>query len=195
MFKIGITGGIGSGKSLVCKIFEQLGVAVYNADDSATRIFDHADIQEKLLQVFGANFLDDQNKIDRKKLSVLVFSNKDKLEKLNTIIHPAVAKDFEQWCTLQSDKKYILKEAAILFESGAHKTLHKIITVTSPVELRIQRVMKREGWERAEVERRIENQLGDKERISRSDYTLCNDEQQLLIPQVLELHKTLSTLE
>lgn len=187
--KIGITGGIGSGKTIVCKIFEQLGVPVYYADAAATEIFYGKDIQQQIIKTFGENLIDDKGLVDRKKLSELVFSYKALLEKLNAIIHPAVALDVEDWSKKNSTAKYVLKEAAILFESGTNKGLDKVIVVTAPVELRIARVMKRDGLNKEEIQKRIQNQMSDEEKIKRSDFVIHNDEQQLIIPQVLAIHE------
>ncbi len=192
MLKVGITGGIGSGKSLVCKVFEQLGVPVYYADLAATGIFYRNDIQERLREVFGDYLIDDSGRISRKKLADVVFRNKPMLEKLNAIIHPAVAEDVDNWSKRNEYSDYILKEAAILFESGTQKGLDKVITVTSPTEVRIARVMKRENWSREEVELRMKNQWTDEEKIKHSDFVIYNDERQLLLAQIMEIHKKLS---
>ncbi|MBI2271016.1 MAG: dephospho-CoA kinase [Bacteroidetes bacterium] len=194
MLRIGVTGGIGSGKTLVCKIFEKLGVPVYYADVAATEVFYRKDIQQRIIQVFGEELIDDKGFVDRKKLSDLVFNDKPLLEKLNAIIHPAVALDVENWSRRNAQAKYALKEAAILFESGTNKQLDKVITVTAPVDLKIVRVMKREGWSREEVEKRMLNQWSDEEKIKRSDFVIYNDEQQLVIPQVLAIHEQLLKL-
>lgn len=194
MLRIGVTGGIGSGKTLVCKIFEQLGVPVYYADVAAAEVFYRKDIQQRIIQVFGEKLIDDKGFVDRKKLSDLVFNDKLLLEKLNAIIHPAVALDVENWSRRNAQAKYALKEAAILFESGTNKQLDKVITVTAPVDLKIVRVMKREGWSREEVEKRMLNQWSDEEKIKRSDFVIYNDEQQLVIPQVLAIHEQLLKL-
>lgn len=195
MLKIGITGGIGSGKTLVCKVFEQLGVPVYYADLAATEIFYRSNIQQQIIGTFGEKLVDDKGLVDRKQLSSLVFNNKVLLEKLNAIIHPAVELDVAKWNKQNVSAKYVLKEAAILFESGTNKGLDKVITVTSPVDLRIMRVMKREGWSKEEVHKRIQNQMSDEEKVKRSDFVICNDEQQLIIPQVLDIHKKLLAIK
>jgi dephospho-CoA kinase len=195
MLKIGITGGIGSGKTLVCKIFEQLGVPVYYADLAATKIFYRKDIQQQIIETFGENLIDDTGFVNRKQLSTLVFSDKTLLDKLNAIIHPAVALDLGQWDKQHAQAKYVLKEAAILFESGTSKGMDKVITVTSPVELRISRAMKREGGSREEVEKRMQNQWSDEKKIKLSDFVICNDEQQMVVPQVLDIHKKILALK
>ncbi|MES2138337.1 MAG: dephospho-CoA kinase [Bacteroidota bacterium] len=189
MIKIGITGGIGSGKTTVCKVFELLGVPVYYADIEAKQILDsNLEVKKNILNAFGNSVLNDEEKIDKKKLASLVFNNKENLEKLNSIVHPAVREHFEHWLQQHSTQKYILKEAAILFESGSYKLVDKIIAVVAPLELKISRTMQRDKVTQAEVELRISNQLNDDEKIKRSQFVIHNDEQQLLIPQILNIH-------
>jgi dephospho-CoA kinase len=193
MKKVGITGGIGSGKSTICRVFELLKVPVYYADDTAKKILNtNPVIFKKVVEIFGKEITDIGGEIDRKKLAAIVFTNKKKLEQLNKIVHPAVINDFEEWCRAKSDFPYILKEAAILFESGTYKNVDQIIMVTAPLEMRIKRVMNRDGVSEAEVSDRISRQLSDEEKIKRSDFIIRNDEQQLVIPQILEIHKLLS---
>lgn len=189
MIKVGITGGIGSGKTTVCKVFELLGVPVYYADIEAKQILDsNLEVKKKIITTFGNSVLNDEEKIDKKKLASLVFNNKENLEKLNSIVHPAVREHFENWLQQHSTQKYILKEAAILFESGSYKLVDKVIAVVAPLELKISRTMQRDKVTQAEVELRISNQLNDDEKIKRSQFVIHNDEQQLLIPQILSIH-------
>lgn len=189
MIKIGITGGIGSGKTTVCKVFELLGVPVYYADIEAKQILNsNLEVKKNIITTFGNSVLNDEDKIDKKKLASLVFNNKENLEKLNSIVHPAVREHFENWIQQHSTQKYILKEAAILFESGSYKLVDKIITVVAPLELKISRTIQRDKVTQAEVELRISNQLNDDEKIKRSQFVIHNDEQQLLIPQILKIH-------
>lgn len=189
MIKIGITGGIGSGKTTVCKVFELLGVPVYYADIEAKQILDsNLEVKKNIINTFGNSVLNDEEKIDKKKLASLVFNNKENLEKLNSIVHPAVREHFENWLQQHSTQKYILKEAAILFESGSYKLVDKVIAVVAPLELKISRTMQRDKVTQAEVELRISNQLNDDEKIKRSQFVIYNDEQQLLIPQILNIH-------
>ena len=129
MIKVGITGGIGSGKTYVCNVFEKMGVPVFYADEEAKKISESNAVIIKIVETFGASILDIDNKLDRKKLSERVFSNPHELQKLNAIIHPLVKKRFENWLEEKGDKKYILKEAAILFETGLDKEMDSIITV------------------------------------------------------------------
>src|ERR1035437_8761902 len=180
MLKIGITGGIGCGKTTVCKVFELLGIPVYYADDEAKKLLDFDEnVKKNILQTFGISILNDTGIIDRKKLASFVFNDKEKLEKLNSIVHPAVNDHFVNWLKKYSSQKYILKEAAILFESGAYKLVDKVIAVIAPIELKINR---------EQVMQRMSNQMKDEEIIKRSQFFIHNDEQQLLIPQIISLH-------
>ncbi len=192
---VGITGGIGSGKSIICLIFKSLGVPVYNADESVHSLYDrHPEITKRIGKEISENALDKNGKINRKNLAEIVFSNPDKLKILNGIVHPAVKEDFENWLSNHKNFPYVLKEAAILFESGAYKACDKIITVTSPIELRISRVRERDHKSRAETEQIISKQLDDAEKIKKSDFIIINDETQLVLPQVLKIHSALSKL-
>lgn len=191
MLKLGVTGGIGSGKTTVCRLFELLGIPVYYADEESKKLLDdNKDVKEQVIKLFDASILNDEGNINRKKLAEIVFKNKEQLEKLNTILHPAVGLHFEGWLKKQKSP-YILKEAAILFESGAYKQVDKVLTVVAPMELKIQRTMKRDGVSKEQVETRMELQMSDEEKVKRSDFVIQNNEQELLIPQVLTLHKQL----
>jgi dephospho-CoA kinase len=192
MIKAGITGGIGSGKSIVCKVFELLGVPVYYADDKAKQILDeNASVHNNIVETFGTGILSTDKKIDRKKLASIVFNDQEKLSQLNGIVHPAVAADFIKWCEMHKHHSYILKEAAILFESGAYKNVDRIITVTAPLDIRIKRVMARDNVTQQDVTDRIARQMSDEEKISRSSWVINNDEQQLMIPQIIRIHNEL----
>ena len=189
---IGVTGGIGSGKSLVCKIFSLLGASVYYADDRAKWISNHDPIvREKIIREFGREAYSIEG-LNREYLAQTVFSDNKKLEVLNAIVHPAVGNDFQDWVKEQHTP-YILKEAALMFESGSYKMLDKVVTVTAPAEVRIRRVLQRDPHRtRIEVEGIIQKQLSEEERIRRADYVLYNDESKLVIPQVLALHEEFS---
>jgi len=192
MIQVGITGGIGSGKTTVCKVFELLGVPVYYADDEAKHLLDfNHEVKTSIVSYFGKEVLNEDGAINRKKLASFVFNDKGKLEKLNSIVHPAVAAHFEGWITRHSHYPYILKEAAILFESNINTAIDKVITVTAPVELKINRAMQRDKITREQVEQRMQNQMSDEEKIKRSQFVIYNDEQQLLIPQILTIHSLL----
>jgi dephospho-CoA kinase len=191
MLKIGITGGIGSGKTTVCKFFELLGIPVYYADDASKELLrSNAAVKTHVLNVFGKSILDQHGAVDRKTLAAIVFNNKTELDKLNAIMHPAVALHFEDWIKKKA-APYILKEAAILFESGAYQKVDSVITVAAPLELKISRTIKRDGVPKEDILARIENQTSDDEKIKRSEFVIYNDEQQLLIPQVLRIHSQL----
>lgn len=190
MLKIGITGGIGSGKSIVCNIFAQLGVPVYNADAMAKHLMQtDSELATALKINFGGVVFTSENELDRQRLAGIVFTDKNKLNILNSLVHPAVAKDFEKWVEIHAGASYVLKEAAILFESGANKGLDYVITVSAPEALRFSRVVKRDIANLAQVKNRAQNQLPEEQRNKLADFALVNDEQQLLIPQVLKLHE------
>ena len=192
MIKVGITGGIGSGKTLVCKMFELLGISVYYSDEESKKLLDaDGKVKEQIIKTFGNAILNEAGNIDRKKLSETVFGDKEKLTLLNGIVHPAVAKHFEEWVKMHSFDKYILKEAAILFESGANRLVDKVITVTAPVSLKIQRAMQRDNITEEQVVSRMKNQWSDEEKIKQSQFVIFNNEDQLLIPQVLKIHELL----
>ncbi len=192
MIKVGITGGIGSGKTTVCNIFKTLHVPIYNADTEARQLTDnHPEIVKRVRELFGADIYKD-GLLDRKKVASFVFRNKDLLQQLNAIIHPIVAAHFNTWLSKQKDCTYIIKEAAILFESGGNKQLDKVITVTAPQHIRIKRVMLRDKLSEEEVLNRIKNQMPQEEKVKRSDYIIqCNDID-LVIPQVIKLHEELA---
>ncbi len=192
MIKVGITGGMGSGKTTICKVFELLGIPVFYADEESKKLlYNDSRLNNKISKLFGAAVLDKEGKIDKSKLAVVVFSNKEKLHQLNSVLHPAVGVRFEEWVKKHSDPQYILKEAAILFESGANKQVDTVITVTAPIALKIQRAMHRGGITKEQVEQRMKNQISDEEKIKRSQFVIHNDEMQLLIPQVLKIHSFL----
>ena len=193
MLKIGITGGIGSGKSTVAKVFEVLGIPVYYADDAAKRLMNEdQELKEKIQLQFGNDVYKD-GKLDRKHLSEIVFNNPEKLQVLNALVHPATLKDAEKWMQNQSTA-YSLKEAALIFESGAHEHLDFVIGVTAPAPLRIQRTMQRDGITREDVIARMDKQMDETIKMKLCDFVIKNDEQEMLLPQVLELHEKLLLL-
>jgi dephospho-CoA kinase len=188
--QIGITGGIGSGKSLVCKIFNTLGAPTYDADSRAKMVMTTDGILvDAIKKEFGVLAYDAKGVFNREYLANRVFNQPDKLKRLNELVHPRVALDYEQWVGSQADVKYVLKEAALLFESGSYQSLDKIIVVTAPETLRVQRVLVRDPHRSIEQTKEIiRNQLAEEEKIKRADYVIANDETTLLIPQVLKLH-------
>lgn len=190
--QIGLTGGIGSGKSTVAKIFETLGIPVYYADERSKYILqNNTSVKEKIVKEWGGNVLDSAGNIDKKALAALVFSKPEELKKLNAILHPLVAEDYQFWFSQQHDVPYTIKEAAILIESGSHKNCDKIIVVTVPESLAIARVMERDGVSEDQVKQRIANQMAVEEKIKFADFIITNDHQQMLISQVLEIHHKL----
>ena len=190
MIKIGITGGMGSGKSTVAKVFEVLGIPVYYADDAAKKLMNEdAALKEKLIAVFGKEIYQD-GILNRTHLSGLVFNNPDKLAQLNSIVHPATIADAESWMR-QQHSPYAIKEAAILFESGANKYVDKVIGVYAPIQLRISRVMQRDIITEEAVTARMNRQMEEEKKMSLCDYVITNDEQKLVIPQVLKIHELL----
>lgn len=191
--KIGVTGGIGSGKSTVCSIFEHLGVPVYNADNRAKQLMsDDEELKKKLRLAFGWDVYDKNDNLDREYLAKIVFNNPPQLRILNHIVHPAVFDDYANWVKDQSDAGhlYSVKEAALLVEAESYKELDKLIVVTCPIDIRLERITKRDGIRREEVLKRIENQLSDKDRLEHADYVIKNATNFSLIKQVLVLHKT-----
>lgn len=189
---IGLTGGIGSGKTTVAHFFEALGVPVYYADDRAKAVLETEKVSEEVRSYFGDVVFSSEG-IDRKKLASVVFNDKEKLEVLNGIVHPAVGEDFREWLSEQTSD-FIIREAAILFESGSYKDCDQIITVTAPVETRIERVMKRNGTSREEVLARMENQWSDAEKIIRSDYVIENEELAETERKVSEIYHSLKKM-
>lgn len=187
--KIGITGGIGSGKSLICQIFAVMGVPTYNADLEAKLIMTQsAAVRRQLIEAFGADTYLPNGDVNRPFLSQQVFQDAQKLSILNGIVHPAVIQAAADWAAAQKFP-YSLKEAALLFESGSYKKLDYTIMVTAPVETRIARVMQRDHAAREQVEARIAQQLSDDEKIKLADFVIINDGKVALIPQILNLHQ------
>jgi dephospho-CoA kinase len=190
MLKIGITGCIGSGKSLVTKIFAQLGVPVYDADSRAKYLMNHSEeLRSQLIELLGEQAYTEDGHLNRSFVAGAVFENTILLNKLNGLIHPAVFHDFDKWITEHAQATYIIKEAALMFETDSYKQLDQIITVTAPQKLRIERVVKRDRVSESDVLKRMNNQLSQEEKLSRSQYEVINDESVLLIPQVLSLHQ------
>lgn len=170
---IGLTGGIGSGKTTIANHFKAAGVPVYIADDEARKIMQSAEIIEEINKAFGQAIFENDT-LNRQKLAEIVFNNADKLKELNSIIHPAVKKHFENWVLDHKTAAFIIYEAAILFESGSYKNCDQIITVIAPIESRIQRVVKRDKTTRENVLKRIEAQWNDEQRITKSNFVIEN---------------------
>lgn len=193
--KIGITGGIGSGKSTVCKIFKVLGIPVYYADDRAKSLMiEDPQLIKAIKALLGEEAYSADGQLNRAHVGNIVFKDKEQLEKLNAIVHPAVAKDGARWHLKQTNVPYTLKEAALLFEAGSYRQLDQLICVIAPQEVRIQRVMKRDQVERAAVLARMDKQWPQAKKARLSDFIIYNDGRMPLIPQVLRIHKKLAHL-
>jgi dephospho-CoA kinase len=193
MLKVGLTGGIGSGKSMVARIFAALGIPIYYADDAAKRIQqEHPEVKEQIIQLLGKEAYQN-GLLNKAYVSSIVFADRAKLEQLNAIVHPATIRDAEKWLTAQTTA-YAIKEAALIFESGSQRDLDFIIGVTAPMALRIQRTMARDGVTEEQVRHRMEKQISDRIKMRLCDAVIVNDEKQLLLPQVLALHQKLITL-
>jgi dephospho-CoA kinase len=187
VLKIGLTGGIGSGKTTVAKIFELLGVPVYYADEASKRLYHtNAELRASLIEHFGDDvYINGQ--LNRSRLAAIVFNDPAKLELLNNLVHPLTIKDAKEWMEKQP-APYIIKEAALLFEAGSADDLDHIIGVSAPQPLRIKRVMDRDGITREEVLSRMQRQMDEETKMLLCDSIIKNDEQELVIPQVLALH-------
>lgn len=195
IFKVGITGGIGSGKSLICKIFAIFGIPVYDADSRAKWLLNNDQILiNEVKQHFGIDsYLN--NELNRSLIANIVFKDPSQLEKLNAMVHPRVAYDYENWLDKHHDKPYTLKEAALLFESGSYKNLDRIINVSAPENIRIKRVLLRDIHRSQEqIKSIISNQLNDQERQTKAHYNINNDGTSLVIPQAWKLHNKIIQL-
>lgn len=193
--KVGITGGIGSGKTTVCRVFEQLGIPVYYADSRAKQLMvEDQSLKMGITELFGEKAYLPDGQLHRAHIAQQAFSQPSLLQQLNALVHPAVARDSERWHKKQKDVPYTLKEAALLYESGSHKALDKIIAVTAPEALRIQRVVRRDDSNEAAVRARMDQQMPETEKAARADFVIYNDGKQLLLPQIQRIHQSLIQL-
>ena len=187
---IGLTGGIGSGKSVVAKVFATLGIPVFNADDEAKRIMQTSpEIKTKLIEQFGLEIYNEHG-LDKEKLASIVFNDPFQLQLLNAIVHPVTIQAAKEWAAKQTTP-YVIKEAALIFESGTADGLFKVIGVTAPLSLRTHRVMQRDGITKDQVDARMRNQISDTIKMRLCDYVIENNNQQMVIPQVLEIDKAI----
>ncbi len=195
-FQVGITGGIGSGKTTVSNIFSSLGIPVYDADSHAKTVMTTDEILiGQIKKEFGNMAYNSLGKPDRKFLADQVFGFPERLEKLNSLVHPRVAENYNQWVHQHTSSVYVLKEAALLFESGSARQLDKIIVVTAPESLRIKRVMNRDNRSELEVTNIIKRQWPENKILEMADYVITNDEVTPVLPQVLKLHQSLTKLK
>lgn len=193
MIKVGLTGGIGSGKSTVARIFESLGIPVYDADAMTKKLMNENDaLKSALVEAFGESvYLHGQ--LNKSYLASLVFNNPEQLNRLNNLIHPAAIQAAEGWMSNQN-APYCIKEAALIFESGSQSTLDKVIGVTAPRHLRIHRTMLRDHVSKEEVEKRMSHQIEDGIKMRLCDFTIVNDDQKMVLPQVLAIHRRLISI-
>jgi dephospho-CoA kinase len=191
MITVGLTGNIGSGKSLVSEIFSTLGVAVYHADQESRKFLAVPQVRTKIIERFGKKIVSASGEIDRPELAKIVFSDEKALMALNSILHPLVIHDFAEWRKTQRHHPYIIQEAAIIFESGVAALFDKVIHVSCPKEIAIGRVMKRDGTDGNSVRQRMRYQMDDEEKAALSDFVIRNDGSAMLLPQVLFIHEQL----
>ncbi|MCY1635287.1 dephospho-CoA kinase [Marinifilum sp. D737] len=190
MLKIGLTGGIGTGKSIVAEVFKLLGIPVYVSDKEAKRLMIESDeIRTSLTDRFGLDVYAENKTLNRKYLSDIIFNNPKALQDINSIVHPVVRNDFECWSEKQHSP-YVIQESAILFDTGLYKNFDKIICVTASEELRVKRVMDRDGVDAYAVKKRMKNQLAESLKIEKSDFVIYNNSD-LILPQIMEIHKEL----
>ncbi|MEB2776158.1 dephospho-CoA kinase [Algoriphagus sp. D3-2-R+10] len=189
---VGITGGIGSGKSTVAKIFSILGIPIYYADDRAKWLMgNNEELKTQIKDAFGSESYLSDGSLDRSFLAKTVFSNPEKVQLINSLVHPAVGKDFTVWASGQSSP-YVLKEAALIFETGSNKTLDFVINVSSPLKVRVARTLMRDSFRSEEqINQIINQQLPDEQKNELADFVIKNTDNKLLIPQVLEIHQQL----
>ena len=194
-YLIGITGGIGSGKTTVARIFSILGISIYFADNRAKWLMSNDPaLKDQIQNAFGNNSYNEDGSLNREFIASNVFGNKENTKTINSLVHPAVKLDFEQWAKSQ-ESPYVLKEAALLFETGSYKDLDKIITVSSPLRVRVNRVLLRDPHRNEEqLNAIIDQQMPEEEKIKLSDYVIKNIDNKLLIPQVLKIHDKLLLL-
>jgi|WetSurMetagenome_2_1015567.scaffolds.fasta_scaffold233498_2 dephospho-CoA kinase len=193
MLKVGVTGGIGSGKTTVCKVFEVLNIPVYYSDQKAKELMvSNTALKEQLITTFGNNTFDTNGILNSAYLSSIVFNDEQKLKKLNSLVHPFVLEDFSSWCIENSKEKYVILESAIIFESGIESMLDHVVIVDAPLEIRFKRITDRDNVSLEEVEHRMSTQLTAEIKNNLSKMIIFNDGKKSLIDQILSLHKVFS---
>lgn len=191
MLKVGLTGNIGSGKSLLASIFRILGIPVFSADQEAKALYRQADVKRHLLDVLGPEAFDKEGEADHKRMALLLFRDADLLKRVNGLVHPLVRESFQRFSLQNIRQPYILYEAAILVESGYYKELDRLIVVTAPEPIRLERVMRRDGITSGEVLDRARFQMDEKEKAGLADWVIENDGSHMVIPRVLEIDRQL----
>lgn len=188
---IGVTGGIGSGKSMVCRLFECLDIPIYYADSRAKWLTNNdPEIREKVIALLGAEAYDREGRYDTRFVASSVFNNEPLLKELNAIIHPVVLRDTKDWVAQHAGSPYVVKEAAIMAKAGHANAVDYVVVVEAPVALRIQRILQRDKRTEQEIRAIIERQVSDESRREIADFIVYNDDTSELIPQVLHLHET-----
>jgi len=191
MFQVGITGGIGSGKSLVCNVLEKLGVSVYYADREAGRLMNNdPELINGIRDLLGLKAYKNGT-LDRVYVAEKIFSNRELLSDMNNMVHPAVRKDYTCWVESRMESPYVVEEAAILFESGAGDFLDWTVLVYAPEDIRIRRVMQRDRVDEESVRRRMAHQMDEEKKRELADEVIMNDEKQLILPRIIEMHRTI----
>jgi len=191
MFKLGISGGIGSGKTLVCQVLSNMGIPVYYADAEARRLMEgDPELREAIVRLLGPQAYRDQA-LDRAWVAGQVFGNRGLLDQLNSLVHPVVGRDFLRWAAQQKQVPYVVEEAALLFESGAFRHMDMNVLVMAPEELRTARVMRRDGISEEEVKQRMRMQMSEASNMKLADALIHNDETQMLLPQLIALHRNI----
>lgn len=189
---IGLTGGIGSGKSTVASYIASKGIPVYIADEEAKKLMDSKNISSRIQAIFPENIITEDGKLDRKKIAAIVFNSPEKLSELNSIVHPEVKKHFENWLKKNKNASFVIKEVAILFETGGDLFCDKVILITAPQEIRIQRAIKRDNVDRESILKRIQNQLPEEEKIKKSNFVIHNIDLKTTLKQVDQILKILA---
>lgn len=193
MKRIGLTGGIGSGKTMIADLFRNLGVPVFNSDDEARKLQNNdAQVRKSIEDIFGDVYDLPDKTLNRKKVAAIAFSDAALLERLNAVVHPAVGSAFEKFCTQNSEADYVIKEAAIIFEAGIEKHLDGVILVTAPESVRIDRVIKRDNTTAEDVIARIRKQWPDERKMQMAQWCIRNDGKFPLLPQVIKIHEAIS---
>ena len=196
MIKVGLTGGIGVGKTVCADIFSLLGVPVYNSDIEAKLIMITDEVvKDAIKEIFGLKSYNEDGTLNRGHLASLIFSDKLLLAKMNGIVHPAVREHFRKWCKDNQDHKYIIQESALIFETGSYKSFDKVILVHAAEEVRIKRVMKRDSTSEEEVLARIKKQLPQEEKLEFADYVIINNSKRPLIKQIMNIHIDLMNID
>lgn len=193
MLKVGLTGNIGSGKTLVSEIFRTLKVPVFHADDEAKKLYLDPVIRKELAGILGPSIFDTEGRLDRGRMASLVFNDEKLLSRVNALIHPRVRESFTAM-TLETSAPYIIYEAAILIESGYFRELDRLILVSAPEPIRLERVMKRDGVTEQEVRQRMLRQLPEQDKLTLADWVIANDGSRLVIPQVLQINEELRNI-